>query len=100
MFLGFGLGGVESEWTPSKAQANLPSPFLPGLALAWATELVTDSSYSLPSHPGTKGAEGGGPLRPCTRKGPQNLGCERWERFRERETEIPVSACLDVAALT
>lgn len=54
MFLGFGLGGVESEWTPSKAQANLPSPFLPGLALAWATELVTDSSYSLPSHPGTK----------------------------------------------
>lgn len=54
LFLGFGLGGGESEWTPSKAQANLPSPLLPGLALAWATEVVTDSSHSLPSLPGTK----------------------------------------------
>lgn len=100
MFLGFGLGGEESEWIPSKAQANLPSPFLPGLALAWATEVVTDSSYSLPSHPGTKVELKEGPpsfTRTCTRKGPQNLGCETWERFREWG---PVSACSDVAALT
>ena len=54
MFLGFGLGGGESEWTPGKAQANLTSPFLPGLAPAWATEVVMDSRHSLPSLPGTK----------------------------------------------
>lgn len=46
MFLGSGLGGRENEWTLNKAKANQPSPFLPGRALAWATEAVTDSSHS------------------------------------------------------
>lgn len=31
------------------------------------------------------------------KEGPQSLGCERWERIRERG---PVSVCSDVAALT
>lgn len=47
------------------------------------TGVMTDSSHSLPASPrGKCGDEGGGPIQPWARKGPQTLSHGRWGATR------------------